>query len=426
MKSNAKRKQQKAAEMFQRNENFLEKLLSRKAEKSQTHTHKTKDSQSLFDAHSGAIKAIISFPTRKPKHRIGFAFSFPFLWGGCVQRCWRIYALKKRDGNNLLFQITCNECNCKTFFVSFRFVKFDLRKKKKSCKKWIIPFASKTTKFPKEHRCSILTQYCARKRNQRKKTWKRNPKEINSFFNGNFWKEEVKKKTRKRTPTAHFQFFASFFSAFRLGSARREKKRLLTSPRYAWFFPRSIHFTRNPPNGYTQQKQTQEEGKTVFKMLLKVFFEVSRCPDVMTEWHFLIVPVCLPRLQNGNLCESSSNRDRFPQARRGRAVEKPRDYHIQQFIKIVNLFRLEKKYFFSGLQRLRFGIIETEVFYKKNLQQKILQRKKFFFYFLLPFLLEDFFQTLIQNKRSEATHKKHLFPAYSWPRLHWLFYACRM
>lgn len=239
-------------------------------------------------------------------------------------------------------------------------------------------------------------------------------------------KKKWRKRPEKELQQLIFNSSPLFFQPFASARLEEKKKRLLTSPRYAWFFPRSIHFTRNPPNGYTQQKQTQEEGKTVFKMLLKVFFEVSRCPDVMTEWHFLIVPVCLPRLQNGNLCESSSNRDRFPQARRGRAVEKPRDYHIQQFIKIVNLFRLEKKYFFSGLQRLRFGIIETEVFYKKNLQQKILQRKKFFFYFLLPFLLEDFFQTLIQNKRSEATHKKHLFPAYSWPRPHWLFYACRM
>lgn len=325
MKSNAKRKQQKAAEMFQRNENFLEKLLSRKAEKSQTHTHKTKDSQSLFDAHSGAIKAIISFPTRKPKHRIGFAFSFPFLWGGCVQRCWRIYALKKRDGNNLLFQITCNECNCKTFFVSFRFVKFDLRKTKKAVKSESFHLHRKLPNSLKNTAAASSHSIVRVKETKEKKLEKEIRKKLTVSSMVISGKKKWRKRPEKELQQLIFNSSPLFFQPF--ASARlEEKKRLLTSPLRMIFS--SIHSFHKKSTEWihtaeADARRRQNSFQNVIKSLFwslsvprrddgMAFLDRTSLPSPSPKWKFVRIFIESRQISTGQKREGCWEAPRLP------------------------------------------------------------------------------------------------------------------
>lgn len=99
---------------------------------------------------------------------------------------------------------------------------------------------------------------------------KRNPKEINSFFNSNFVKEEPKENSNSSFPILRICLYSETWNI----SATHD------------FFLHSFHkkFTE-----WIQQKEIKKKQKKkwVFKkMLLKIF---SCGVDVMTEWHFMNV-----------------------------------------------------------------------------------------------------------------------------------------
>lgn len=143
----------------------------------------------------------------------------------------------------------------------------------------------------------------------------------------------------------------------------------------------------------------------------------------MTAWHFYVA--CLRKISRWKFVRNS-HRYRFP-------PEDNADYHIYQFIKIVNL--LASKRYFS---RLFFGIIRKMKWWsKKHLPTKdslFEVRKKsssssFIFFFLSIFGCA-FFNIFLNNKALRGNAQNNIFPS-SIHRtipsrcLVILFYGCR-